>query len=333
MLLLLFLSVYAAYNMSTHLTLRLIHYLYLVSVSIAAWIQRRKRRQPHPLNLQRSKVPKHLCLNLVASDNTSTEETETAFLQCLQSVAEWCRVSGIETLTAYDRDGVLVGCPESVRRRVFAADKSSEDSCESEVEYPLTPPLSEPSGSRSQSPYRGKLLAELSVVTIKPPTCVRKRRNVAVRRRPKRAGSISSNLTLHLISRDSAKPAVASASRSLLDSYVNGVAMSGVAQPSGCDYNLSIAELDSMLEAGLPPPDFMIIHHIGGMKMPCPPLELHGFPPWQITLTEFHRTHLDDSQECRPSSFKSLRNAVLISERAFCHALDEYAGAQFRLGR
>jgi dehydrodolichyl diphosphate syntase complex subunit NUS1 len=287
MLLLLFLSVYAAYNMSTHLTLRLIHYLYLVSVSIAAWIQRRKRRQPHPLNLQRSKVPKHLCLNLVASDNTSTEETETAFLQCLQSVAEWCRVSGIETLTAYDRDGtwasfhirnlsefgciigVLVGCPESVRRRVFAADKSSEDSCESEVEYPLTPPLSEPSGSRSQSPYRGKLLAELSVVTIKPPTCVRKRRNVAVRRRPKSeccpsklarvfnrssgkgAGSISSNLTLHLISRDSAKPAVASASRSLLDSYVNGVAMSGVAQPSGCDYNLSIAELDSMLEGEL----------------------------------------------------------------------------------
>ncbi|KIK94074.1 hypothetical protein PAXRUDRAFT_473538 [Paxillus rubicundulus Ve08.2h10] len=171
--------------MSTHLTLRLIHYLYLVSVSIAAWIQRCKRMEPHPLNLQRNKVPRHLCLNLVASDNTSTEETETAFLQCLQSVAEWCRVSGIETLTAYDRNGVLAGCPESARRRVFAADKSSEESSESEVEYPLTPPLSEPSGSRSHSPDRGKLLAELSVVTIKSPTRIPKRRNVAVRRRPK----------------------------------------------------------------------------------------------------------------------------------------------------
>ncbi|KAF9229238.1 hypothetical protein BS17DRAFT_689552 [Gyrodon lividus] len=325
--------------MSTHWALRLIHCLYVVIISITAWIQRCKRRQPHPLNVQRSKVPKHLCLNLVASDHMSIEETETAFLQCLQNVATWCRVLGIETLTAYDRDGVLAGCSENARRRVFAADKSSEDSCESEVEYPLTPPLSEPSGSRDHSPDRGRLLLGLCVVTMKSSTRIHKRRNVAVRRRLKsdsgqEAASVFSNLTVHLISRDSAKPAVASASRSLLDSYLGGIMMSGVTKPSGCDYNLSIAELDSVLEgeldlsvqSGLPPPDFMIIHHVGDMKLPCPPLELHGFPPWQITLTEFH-------QECTPSSSKSRRNVVLISETAFCRALDEYAEAQFRLGR
>lgn len=37
-----------------------------------------------------------------------TEETENAFLQCLQSVAAWCRVLGIETLTVYDRHGMRV---------------------------------------------------------------------------------------------------------------------------------------------------------------------------------------------------------------------------------
>ncbi|KAF9237320.1 hypothetical protein BU15DRAFT_48728 [Melanogaster broomeanus] len=318
--------------MSTHWALRFIHSLYIIIISITASIQRRKRRHPHPLDVQRSKIPKHLCLNLVASDNTSSEETETAFLQCLQRVAAWCRVFGIETLTAYDRDGVLAGCSERARKCVFAANEDPEDSCESEVEYPLTPPLSEPSGSRPQSPNRETLPVELSVITMESSARVHKRRNVAVRRRPKTT-SVSTTLTLHLISRDSAKPAIASASRSLLGGCVNSVMMSRTTMPSGIDYSLSIAELGSMLEAGLPPPDFMIIHHVGGMKTPCPPLELHGFPPWQITLTEIHRTLPDDSREYGPSSSKSHRTAALISETAFCRALDEYAEARFRLGR
>ncbi|KAG9314325.1 hypothetical protein JVU11DRAFT_5116 [Chiua virens] len=78
------------------------------------------------------------------------------------------------------------------------------------------------------------------------------------------------------------------------------------------------------------------------MKMPYPPIELHGFPPWQVTLTEFQcvwlasfppgpdyiknsRTDPNDNKECEPPG--------LISETAFCRALDEYAGAEFRLGR
>lgn len=45
-------------------------------------------------------------------------------------------------------------------------------------------------------------------------------------------------------------------------------------------------------KGGLPPPDFMIIHHIGNMVVPHPPIELHGFPPWQTTLTEFQCVRL-----------------------------------------
>jgi dehydrodolichyl diphosphate syntase complex subunit NUS1 len=77
-------------------------------MTIAAWVQKRKRRQPKSLEAQRSKIPKHLCLNLVANNDMPAEETETAFLQCLQSVAAWCRVLGIETLTVYDRHGMRI---------------------------------------------------------------------------------------------------------------------------------------------------------------------------------------------------------------------------------
>ena len=77
-------------------------------MTISAWLQRCKRRQPKPLKAQRSKIPKHLCLNLVANNDMPGEETETAFLQCLQSVAVWCQVLGIETLTVYDRHGTPV---------------------------------------------------------------------------------------------------------------------------------------------------------------------------------------------------------------------------------
>lgn len=92
--------------MSTHWALRLIHLLYAAFITIAAWVQKRKRRQPKPLKAKRSKIPKHLCLNLVANNDMPAEETETTFLQCLQSVAAWCRELGIETLTVYDRRGM-----------------------------------------------------------------------------------------------------------------------------------------------------------------------------------------------------------------------------------
>jgi dehydrodolichyl diphosphate syntase complex subunit NUS1 len=68
------------------------------------------------------------------------------------------------------------------------------------------------------------------------------------------------------------------------------------------------------------------------MKMPYPAIELHGFPPWQTTLTEFYRTHPDDAK-FDPSRSGSLGTPELISETTFCRALDEYSGAEFRLGR
>lgn len=39
-------------------------------------------------------------------------------------------------------------------------------------------------------------------------------------------------------------------------------------------------------DEGLSSPDFMIVHPIGFSRTTYSPLELHGFPPWHIRLTE-----------------------------------------------
>jgi dehydrodolichyl diphosphate syntase complex subunit NUS1 len=146
--------------------------------------------------------------------------------------------------------GVLHGCSENAHRRVFLVNETSEDSCESEVEYPLTPPLSESSGSRSHSPEHATFPADLNIITMVHLSRLRKRRNVAVRRQPKRKGvsSASSKLTLHVVSRASGKPAIVSASRSLLQSYVSGASMPDDTMPSRFPYNLTVSKLAMVLE-------------------------------------------------------------------------------------
>lgn len=105
--------------MLSHWALRLIHVIYAVAVSILTEIRRFKWKEPLPLTAHRSKVPAHLCLNLVASDELDAEDVEVAFLECLRRTVGWCKVVGIEALTVYDRDGMyhlerLVTAPDTV---------------------------------------------------------------------------------------------------------------------------------------------------------------------------------------------------------------------------
>ncbi|KAH7925207.1 hypothetical protein BV22DRAFT_1105075 [Leucogyrophana mollusca] len=318
--------------------LRILHFLYAAIVFVTSSLKTFRRAQPQPLTAHRRKLPSHLCLLLVSDSQTDADETESAFLECVRRTVAWCRAVGIENLTAYDREGVLVKCSGSIREHMRALDEHiDEDSTESEVEYPLTPPLSEPSVSRSTSPDPAKLPVELDVVTIRSSESrlrvspVKRRRNIAVRRRPPRKDKapLANQLTLHIISRDSSKPAIASAARSLIRSE----ALKSKGVPSASDYELSIAELNAVLEGGLPSPDFMIVHHVSPTCYPRPPLELHGFPPWQITLSEMHRTHTDGGSFTWPYTSVPSERALPLDEAAFCRALDEYAGAEMRLGK
>jgi len=313
--------------MLVYLFLRLLHITYASLVFLQTRLQSLRYSPPQPVTAYRSKLPKHLAIVLASNDKAHPEHTEELYLECLARVATWCRALGIEQLTAYDADGVLVRCSDIIRERLAYDDELPTDESETELEYPLTPPHSEPSESRSHSPDFRELSMEFNVTTMcsfKKGVSHRQPREVAIRRRYKQ--SPCSPLTLHIISRSASKPAIASATRCLLDKIQNSP---DPAQAKA--YQLSVSDLNSMLEGGLPSPDFMIVHHVYPQD-PQPPLELHGFPPWQITLTEIHRTIIDDAIAPLSHSDTTPRS-LLIGEQAFCRALDEYAGAQFRLGR
>ncbi|KAG2159814.1 uncharacterized protein EDB93DRAFT_1112058 [Suillus bovinus] len=303
----------------------LLHLLHASLAFLTTKFQRRRYFHPQPLTAYRSKLPKHLAIILVSYDAANSKHTEELYLECLVRVVKWCRALGIEQLTAYDAEGTLLRCSDIIQERLTHHDDLPTDESDSELEYPLTPPLSEASESRSHSPDFEDLSVQLNVTTVcsfRKGAPHRRPREVAVRRRAHHKHSHCDPLTLHIISRSASKAAIASAARFLLDEEVrrrqNSQDLDHVKA-----YELPISELNSMLEGGLPSPDFMIIHHIRSQDSP-PPLELHGFPPWQIALTEIHRTIARDVAPLISN---------VITEEAFCRALDEYAGAQFRLGR
>lgn len=80
---------------------------------------------------------------------------------------------------------------------------------------------------------------------------------------------------------------------------------------------------------------------------PVPPPELLGFPPWQIRLTEIRYatraiwSPLADNPTCSyfPIPILGLGpwpggpHALTLDERTFRAALDEFSGAQMRLGK
>jgi dehydrodolichyl diphosphate syntase complex subunit NUS1 len=313
------------------LFLWLLHILHASLVYLIAKFQKRRYLPPQPITAYRSKLPKHLAIILVSYDAANPKNTEELYLECLVRVVKWCRVLGIEQLTAYDAEGTLLGCSDIIQERLIHCDDLSTDESESELEYPLTPPLSEASESRSHSPDFEDFPLRLNVKTVysfRKSASHRRPRKVAVRRRAHDKDPPHNPLTLHIIARSASKAAIASAARFLFDEEFHRRQNSHNLDHVKA-YELPISKLNSILEGGLPSPDFMIVHHVCTQDPP-PPLELHGFPPWQIALTEIHRTIAHDVV---PLNHSNHSVSSLITEEAFCRALDEYAGAQFRLGR
>ncbi|KAG1864252.1 hypothetical protein DFJ58DRAFT_773272 [Suillus subalutaceus] len=290
------------------LFLWLLHLLHASLVYLTTKFQNRRYLPPQPVTAYRSKLPKHLAIILVPYHAANPKHTEELYLECL--------VRAIEQLTAYDAEGTLLGCSDIIRERLTHCDDLPTDESESELEYPLTPPLSEASESRSHSPDSEGFPIQLNVTTVcsfRKGSSHHRPREVAVRRRAHDKHPPYNPLTLHIISRSASKAAIASVARFLLDEEF-------------CRRQNS-HDLDH--EGGLPSPDFMIIHHVRTQDPPTP-LELHGFPPWQIALTEIHQTIAHDVASLK---YPNSSMPSVITEEAFCRALDEYAGAQFRLGR
>ncbi|KAF4572958.1 UPP synthase family protein [Pleurotus pulmonarius] len=307
-----------------------IHVVYaLIAKFLALW-RRRHQREPLPLDAPRSKIPQHLAIvfDLDSTQPHAKVEEESLLKSVYNSIA-WCEAAGIEKLTLYDNQGALMKSSALVRDHLSRRHPEI-DSSESELEYPLTPPHSDDCDSRSISPDVD-VRVDLHTITLNTRLPVpSKRRNVARKRRVKDTPKGPPSLQIKIISRQSSKGALAAAARSM--AARRHKLQTILRNPTPQDFSISIEDLNLLLEGeeGFSSPDLMLLHSMKPPIAPVPPPELLGFPPWQIRLTEisYFPTPILGLGACSGGP-----HALTLDERTFRAALDEFSGAQMRLGK
>lgn len=263
-------------------------------------------------------------------------------IEAVEKAVAWCRVAGIGRLTVYDRQGLLSRLSLDIHSRLL----SNERCCDAPVQnvpikLPPTPPPSDDADSRPLSPSSHAGLHKLNVTTLQLSARTSKQRTktsngrttVRRRRHPSKSEHIGDEtFTLHFVSRQSGKAAIASIANSVLQ-----IKRCETPQSSHtCDVDEpSIADLKFSLEGehGFPSPDLMIIHHVTHSEACYLSPELHGFPPWNIRLTEIYR---DDPPKWRwwgQPGFAAKGPIRPLGEIEFRRALDEFAAAEQRMGK
>jgi len=320
-------------SLLSSLLLRVLHFFYASALLLRSYWKSSTWTPPLPVKSSRRRIPQHLAILLVLPPHQSLTHVEDAIVQSVVNAVGWCRAAGIEKLTVYERTGLLLGCTQSIREQVSAS-RVERDSSESEIEFPPTPPPSDYSESRPRSPLHGLPNAVPStIIHIAESSLPREastRKSIGKRRqRPNSHGTLKP-LMLCLVSRASSKSAIASTASSLFQ-LRNCAATANYTQADSVDlFKLTVEELDLLLEnkAGLASPDFLIVHSVSHSLVKQMPLELHGFPPWHIRLTEIYCNETRD----RPRIGRDWRSGCL-DETSFREALDEFAEAEMRFGK
>lgn len=306
-----------------------LHYCYTLYLGIYSLWQPRK--QPLPLDAERSKIPKHLAVVFAGTANY----LEKTCSQDVERLMRWCQNAGIETLSVYDDAGVFQRHIATIRHSLTHTNSDADADCKAssdlEIEYPLTPPASDHSGSRPLSPEGAvdALLTreDLSVIKVstavstsekpkisqKSPTGVRRRRSSPHSTRA--PVTPEKPPTLYALSRQSSKPALVSLTRALVRSRHRQPAVH-------CEDVIDVAQVTRVLEGefGFTPPDLIIVH--SGTHDGYTDSQLHGFPPWQLRLSEIHHT-----RQTRHSGYRSLE------EMDVRDAMDMFSGAEMRWGK
>lgn len=92
------------------LCLRVIHYLYYLALSLSDLWKCFDQRKPQHLTAERTQIPSHLALLLVANEDNEAETTEKNFVECILRAVTWCQAVGINQLTVYDNQGAYKSC-------------------------------------------------------------------------------------------------------------------------------------------------------------------------------------------------------------------------------
>ncbi|KAG8939248.1 hypothetical protein FRC04_006803 [Tulasnella sp. 424] len=264
---------------------------------------------------------------------------------CVERAAEWCRITGIPTLSIYDENGILKLHHQAIAASLPNCTPSStlahpiQGNASSANSFPLTPPPSDgetSSSSDSASVSASATLNRNPVISYSispsvspsspsyqpPPSSLRQRNPPNLDAQPSLPG-----LQLHVLCRDQSKPALVQTAQQL--SF----------QRSANSPRLEVSEVNTILEGEYPPPDLLIIHPIyypsstlAVLSLLSEPMELHSFPPWQIRLTDIFYYPLPTR---RFISFLLNRksDARLIEEQDFRRALDQFATVDMKVGK
>ncbi|KAG8848743.1 hypothetical protein FRB96_001022 [Tulasnella sp. 330] len=331
--------------------------------------------RPTPLALadsRRKQVPRHVALVLHAGD-AQDEAVISDMIDCTRQMIRWCSRAGIDMLTLYDEKGILKANSDTIidslptsthTIRVTHPPPQAASSIPPHVQYPLTPPSSDAetasSGSSSSSatstspPIHFSVPCEPMSVDDTPSASS----TTDLRRRRTRTGLQTPEppadpLMVNIICRDQGKPALARAARQLAFQQHTSTSEAPIA--------VRIEDIDAILRDEMSEPDLLIVHTllyprkrasflsrlVPNITLPKP-VELYGFPPWQVRLSEIHYDPLPPSRffsllfASRPSSpppAPSRKSGVIpaspsvITEFEFRRSLDAFGNAEMRVGK
>ncbi|KAH9081893.1 hypothetical protein EDB83DRAFT_2335423 [Lactarius deliciosus] len=312
-----------------------LHILYSVYLALSSIRSRYLQSAPRVLTATRSKIPSHLALVLVSQEpELCVSEARETFLACTERAVAYCRAAGIRCLSVYDRQGILLSAFDDIGERLEKCLPPTQDQfSQAEAVFPLTPPLSDDSDVSDGRYFKGKTYVKTICSGDATERRKKRGRNRAAIQRHRMSGpSNSETFMLQLLSRDTGKPTIAAIADSLLRNAAHRPP-----RKAKEEFGVSISDLEAILEGarGYTAPDLMIVHHVTVPRRQCPPLELHSFPPWQLRLTEIYHDGFTGSRDrwLRAKVFPRAKTWTVLSELDFRRALDEYSGAEFRLGK
>ncbi|PAV21945.1 hypothetical protein PNOK_0190200 [Pyrrhoderma noxium] len=262
---------------------------------------------PRPLVASRLKLPSKLGLILADTHENPSEEEIRNVINNVVLTVKWCKEAGIPNLSVYDR----YGTGSKYSKRIKTA-LNHEAFKVTESRSLSTRGRRAPSTTLTIN-YTSDMSSSQKLISNKHSSV--KGVDIDQQDRP----YSYHQLTLSLLSYESSKPCMASLARSFT---------------SEKNTEISVSKIDKTIydTLNLQAPDLTIVHSIIRSPLRAPGLELYGFPPWLLKLTEIY---YDD----RPSLLRAWRSRtskqriVAISEENFRRALDSYDSAEMRLGK
>ncbi|KAL5534383.1 hypothetical protein ACEPAG_845 [Sanghuangporus baumii] len=321
--------------------LSVLHFLHLIWTILTALLYYPFLANPLPLHGPRTKLPKNLALVLAIDGEKPTEEERNAIVKSVVCTARWCKVAGINGLSVYDRHNVVIKLSSKIKLALqddaeHTPPESEYSSDASDSDCSPTPPTSNivdsrpiSSDNRCHPPPIITITLDSDLIRVQRATF---RRNQVANALPRKLYRKSSQLTLSLVSYEASKTLLAAITRKLATS-AKASDQARIKAIKG--HGISVEGIDRLVQESLhhlESPDLMIVHSIKQRSLSCPPLELYGFPPWLMRLTEIY-------YDWRPSLYRAWKGRgnkqyfVPLSEENFRRALDSYSRAEMRLGK